>query len=455
MSGPVAALLVMSAGAALAWVPGVRLPRGPLFRVEGSQLSVFCNVSALDEASGLDFEWTLIRRSEPPVRLRLVSTRDPAFAHASIRHRVLSTEVAVRRPAPGSVQLLIGKVRKSDEGDLECSVPAAEGRYRAEYTALVQLKVVPDTLQLTGPDAVEPLTLHQGQSLALHCAVASSSPLHLHVAVSFVLQEAAAGRRQPVVGLDRDLALDVDTGGPFWLRFTRGEVGLQKFGANSYHLYVQHVEMQDAGRYECVAAQWLQDPDGSWQKILEKSVPLVELSVQPNELAVRAEVSVAPAMFYRGDTVALLCNGSLGAPLEEGQLSVGWWGPPGQRLLASVDRRGVRAAGDERTAVGTELSVDRPGQLCFRLRLHGARRQDQGLYRCQLALWARSQDGHWYQAADASSSPTTLFLYLTVSDTLTLPAVVGVVTSLSVSIAIVAGVTCCFLRRLSKRRNAQ
>lgn len=85
-----------------------------------------------------------------------------------------------------------------------------------------------------------------------------------------------------MVGLDRDLALDVDTGGPFWLRFTRGEVGLQKFGANSYHLYVQHVEMQDAGRYECVAAQWLQDPDGSWQKILEKSVPLVELSVQPN-----------------------------------------------------------------------------------------------------------------------------------------------------------------------------
>ncbi|XP_072887117.1 immunoglobulin superfamily member 8 isoform X1 [Hemitrygon akajei] len=450
-------LVLLCVGPALTKLSRIAVPQGPLHRVEGSHVSLSCNVSHYKGSDGLDFEWSLLHPSEPPLRMGLISTRNEAFTHASFQHRVLAGEIRIRRTSPSSVQLLIRKLRKTDAGNLECCVPPAAGRHHDPYKAYVTLRVLPDTLQLTAPeDSPVPLSLQEGKPFALHCEAASLSAVHTHLSVHFVLVTGERRAQWMVAGLDRDQVLSSEPGGHFWSRFTQGEVGLQRLGYSSYHLHLQHVQPEDAGRYDCVAAQWLQDPDGHWQKIKEKSVSLVDLSVQPNDMVMHAAVSVVPGSLYQGDMVTLLCNVSLGQPLGDGQLSVGWWGPAEEPLLL-LDRRGIslNTPLGGRSAPGTELGMDRPAEFCFRLRLYGAHRKDQGHFHCRVGLWTQNEAGHWYQSAEASSPPTTLFLYLTPWDTLLLPAVVGVVTALTVSIAIIAAVTCCFLRRLARRRGTK
>uniref|UniRef100_UPI00398EA2F0 immunoglobulin superfamily member 8 n=1 Tax=Pristiophorus japonicus TaxID=55135 RepID=UPI00398EA2F0 len=431
----------------------VHVPPGPLYRVEGTHISISCNVTDYDGAREQDFEWTVSKLEAPERAISVVSTRDPDFSYLAYRGRVGAGDVFIHRLAPDSVELHMRSLQKQDEGEFECYTPSNDRKYQGMYSAKVMLRVLPDTLHLSGPsDAHHRLAVREGEPLALLCRAAVLTAPHTHLSVTFV-RDGSDGR-QMVIGLGRDLTVETDGQGPYWARYAQGDIGVEKIRGNAYHLKVDHLKTQDAGSYHCTAAEWILDPDGTWQKILERTIPLVNLSVDPIDLTLGAKASVAPTMFYRGDTVDLHCNVSLGVgeEQEEVALSVGWWAK-GEDALAGVDRRGVSlpTALWRRTAAGSELSADWVAPRCFRLRIYRATREDEGQYHCVVTCWARSPGRGWYQVARARSQPLTLYLYLSPSDTLLIPMVVGVVISLIVTVTIISSVTCCFLRRLAKK----
>lgn len=124
--------------------------------------------------------------------------------------------------------------------------------------------------------------MHEGQELALGCLARTSTQKHTHLAVSFgrAVPEAPVGRAtlQEVVGLRPDLA--VEAGAPYAERLAAGELQLGKEGAERYRMVVGGAQADDAGTYHCTAAEWIQDPDGSWVQIAEKRAILAHVDVQ-------------------------------------------------------------------------------------------------------------------------------------------------------------------------------
>ncbi|XP_041036590.1 immunoglobulin superfamily member 8 [Carcharodon carcharias] len=433
----------------------VQVPRGPLHRIEGTHVIIPCNATSDQSGGERDFWWSVFKPEAAIASIGLISTRDPKYPDPTYGPRVGAREIYLYKPSPVSVELHLTHLQKDDAGEYECKTDTMARVYPASKSARVELKVLADTLQLSGPSGEPPsLALHEGETLALQCRAATLTLLHTHLSVTFSLNRSSTGEREMVIGIGRDLTVEGKEQGAYWSRYARGQIRVEKVRGDSYHLRVDQVKPQDAGRYYCAAAEWIQDPGMSWKKILERTIPLADVSILENDVTLGAVASVAPATFYRGDTVDLHCNVSLGTRPDGPELSlaVGWWSER-EAPLALVDHRGVslpaRLAG--RTPAGSWLATDRPSPLCFRLRIHRARPEDQGPYRCQVTLWARRQGQRWHRAASARSEPATLFLYLAPSDTLLVPMVIGVAISLLFSITIIASVTCCFLRKLAKR----
>ncbi|XP_074837155.1 immunoglobulin superfamily member 8 [Carettochelys insculpta] len=587
----------------------VHLPPGPLFRVEGTAVSIPCNVSEYEGPTQQHFEWFLYRPTAPEVSIGIVSTQDPAFPYAIFGPRVQRGEISVQRRRGDAVELHIARLQAEDAGIYECYTPTTDSKYHGNYSSKVVLKVIPDRLWVSSPTPSPPLrgrmagtsplqlSLIEGQELQLSCTAQSQTQQHTHLSVSFGVSapEAPVGHQtlQEVAGVRRDFA--VEAGGRFAKRYRTGELSVAKVGTEQYKLAIRRVHPGDAGTYHCTVGEWIQDPDGSWQLIAEKRAALAQVTVQSiaSQLAVsasppevrlstgdalellcnlsgplppeppvayavgwevgegdgnrllvaqldtdgvaivgesyansqvgRRQISLqklppAPGAYrlriesaqpgdvgtyhcvarayvrspnaqlqevassrsqglkvhmkseavvlevyawlpvpatYRGDTVELLCNISVEST-QAVHLAVSWWveltvegeEPQGQ-MVASVSREGVAELG--RRASGGDMSVDKVGPQCHRLRLHGVQPSDEGKYHCAVTAWVRSPDHSWYNAGAVKSNSITVYPYALAMDTLFLPLIVGIASALFTGITILTTITLCFMRRLRKR----
>lgn len=63
-------------------------------------------------------------------------------------------------------------------------------------------------------------------------------------------------------------------------------------------------------------------------------------------------------------------------------------------------------------ANSSEVSVDRLSAVSYRLRVHTATPEDQGLYACRAEAWGQDPHGGWYNTgAKAESNTVTVYLY--------------------------------------------
>nr|XP_006115285.1 immunoglobulin superfamily member 8 [Pelodiscus sinensis] len=587
----------------------VHLPPGPLFRVEGTAISIPCNVSEYEGPTQQHFEWFLYRPTAPEISIGIVSTKDPGFPYAVFSPRVQSGEVSVQRLRGDAVELRIARLQAEDAGVYECYTPTTDSKYHGNYSSKVVLKVIPDKLRVSalthGPPlrgrmvGTSPLqlSLSEGLALQLSCTAQSQTLQHTHLSVSFGVSapEAPVGHQtlQEVVGVCRDFA--VEAGGHFAERYRSGELSVAKAGTEQYTLAIGRVRLGDAGNYHCTVGEWIQDPDGTWQLIAEKRAALAQVTVQSiaSQLAVSAsppevrlsagdalellcnvsspvppvphvvyavgwevgeqdgdgllvvqldtdgvavvgesyangqggrhqvslqKLTPTPGTYrlriesaqpgdvgtyrcvarvymrspdaqlqevassrsqglkvhmksedvvlmvyawlpvpatYRGDTAELLCNISVEST-QAVHVAVSWWveltvgdeEPPG-RMVASVNREGVAELG--RRASGGDMSVDKVGPHCHRLRLHGVQPSDEGKYHCAVTAWVRYADDSWYNARAVKSNSITVYPYALAMDTLFIPLIVGIASALFTGITILATITCCFMRRLHKR----
>ncbi|XP_044278567.1 immunoglobulin superfamily member 8 [Varanus komodoensis] len=421
-------LLLLLLLAALAEAREVHLPAGPLYRVEGTVVSIPCNVTEYEGPTLQHFEWFLYRPSAPDISIGVISTKDPTFPYAIFGARVQAGEVSVRRLRGDAVELRIKEVRVADMGTYECYTPSTDSKYHGAYSGKVELRVLPNRLSVAAaPPPLEPpprsraatgaalaqVTVLEGRELRLACLAASETQQHTHLAVSFsVSAPPGASEPQEVIGVRRDFA--VEAGGRFSERHGAQELSLAKLGRQEYRMSLGWLQPEDSGRYHCTAAEWIQDPDGSWQKIVEKRLALAQVTVQP--LAGQLAVSASPASVraISGEALELLCNVSGPAALlsAPAALSVGWElsggaGPEG-RLVAQLEVDGTVVLGESyanprvgRRHVSLRKLPSPPG--CYLLRIEAAQPGDAGAYRCVVQVLVRAPSTELRRVATARS----------------------------------------------------
>ncbi|XP_033621590.1 immunoglobulin superfamily member 8 isoform X1 [Fukomys damarensis] len=400
----------------------VLVPKGPLYRVAGTTVFIPCNVSGYEGPAQQDFEWFQYRPKAPETALSIISTRDAQFSYAVFAARVEAGELQMQRLQGDAVLLRIAHLQAQDAGVYECYTPSTDTRYLGNYSGKVELRVLPDTLQVSAappgprgrqaPTSPPRLTVYEGQELALGCLAQTSTQQHTHVAVSFgrALPEAPVGRAtlQEVVGLRSDLA--VEAGGPYAERLTAGELRLGKEGADRYRMVVGGIQAGDAGTYHCTAAEWIQDPDGSWAQIAEKRAVLAQVDVQTLSSQLAVAVGPGERRIGPGEPLELLCNvsGALPPQGRHAAYSVGWEmapaGAPGPgRLVAQLDTEGVGSLGPGYE--GRHIAMEKVASRTYRLRLEAARPADAGTYRCLAKAYVRGSGTRLREAASARSRP--------------------------------------------------
>lgn len=400
----------------------VLVPQGPLYRVAGTTISLPCNVSGYDGPEEQDFEWFLYRPEAPEATLGIISTRDPHFTYAIFRPRVISGELRVERVRGNAVVLHIARLQPQDAGVFECYTPSTDAQYLGSYSGKVELRVLPDLLHVAaasvGPRGRQALltpprlTVPEGQELALGCVARTSTKQHTHLAVSFgrAVPEAPVGRAtlQEVVGLRPDLA--VEAGVTYAERLAAGELRLGKEGPENYRMVVGGVQAEDSGTYHCTAAEWIQDPDGSWTQIHEKRAVLAHVDIQTLSSQLAVTVGPGERQVGPGEPLELLCNvsGALPPSGRHAAYSVGWEmapaGVPGPgRLVAQLDTEGVGSLGSGYE--GRHIAMEKVASRTYRLRLEAARPGDAGTYRCLAKAYVRGTGARLREAASARSRP--------------------------------------------------
>lgn len=133
-------------------------------------------------------------------------------------------------------------------------------------------------------------------------------------------------------------------------------------------------------------------------------------------------------LLKRGSTVTLICNTTV-TTTGPAQVQVHWlrWAipepvikkapdaamlkppaPPEPKLIASLMYNGVSNIYINHS----EISIDRLSVNSYRLRVHMATKDDQGMYACHAEAWGQDPHGGWYRTgAKAESNAVNVYLY--------------------------------------------
>lgn len=152
--------------------------------------------------------------------------------------------------------------------------------------------VIADTLSVSmGP---KNLTHAEGDAMELTCLVSRSTAQHTHLSVGWYCLRGE--HRAEILTLSKDFV--VMPGPAYAQRFLAGNVRLDKVGSTSYKLSIVAVEPSDQGQLYCEAAEWIEDPDGTWKDISRKQSERTLLVVTPQGKALGFSCSVQQRTYH-------------------------------------------------------------------------------------------------------------------------------------------------------------
>ncbi|XP_056409506.1 prostaglandin F2 receptor negative regulator-like [Hyla sarda] len=361
----------------------VRVPSGPLLRVEGTDVSISCNVTDYEGPVEQDFDWTVSSGAGPAVAV--ISTWDSSFTHSSYKERVKSGAVQLQRTGNSEIVLRLQRLKASDEGNYTCSTPSTDATYSGNYEAHVQLKVIPDALRLKVPRGRRS-SLHnitEGGSFRLPCSASlEDSATHAHLSLTWQRQSGASvSEVLTLTHLGR-----LHPGTKYAGRYSDGELRVDTAADDTYQLTVEAAQPWDAGEYSCVARTWVQGPDG-WEKIQEKAAAVAQVEVRPIELTASI---VEPALVVsEGAPFNLSCLVSVDSsvPLIT---RVRWF----HSHLGELHHLPSGPDPDQETTGTHQLLVPQAW--------------DSGDYTCRASAWILLSNGTWHRAAEGTSPPVTV-----------------------------------------------
>ncbi|KAG7259543.1 hypothetical protein CRUP_005538 [Coryphaenoides rupestris] len=354
----------------------VFLPAGPLHRVAGFPLSLPCSVSGYEGTRTQEFEWFLYREDANGRQIGVVSTRDQGFPYTPFQGRVRSGEVRVERDSGDKARLVVQRLRPEDQGKYECYTPSTDSSYQGNYSATVAVKVMLDTLRISYTRVLTGQPVPEGAELTLTCAAGIQSQEHTHLSITFGKRGSGgdgsnggaggAGGEvstlREIISLDRALGVTPGSSRAYKRRYDDGEITLEKRNGGG----------GGGGWTPRGLRLWILDPDGSWQKIAQRTLDIGNLTVQ--RLSESMSVTSIPSgrvSLQAGSPLSLTCQVS-GLP------SGGTSG-----LLVQWMKRGS-LTGDASAAGG----VEKLSEGSYALRLFSARPSDSGVYRCAVSVYA-------------------------------------------------------------------
>ncbi|XP_017566290.2 prostaglandin F2 receptor negative regulator [Pygocentrus nattereri] len=380
----------------------VSVPAGPLVRVEGQSVAIRCNVSDYQGPRDQEFEWALILDNGAEVQL--ISTFDPLYPDTSVKDRVNSGGISIKKLSDASVELIISKVRASDSATYRCSTPSTDSVMSGNYHADVELRVIGDTLRVV-PSIPQP-AVSEGEPLELQCNASRAYTAHTFLSITWSIRK-ETNTLEDILTFGPDSGVKAGQG--FAQRYADGGLLLDLREGGFYGLVMKGVKPSDQGAYVCTAREWTRQPGGGkgWHKILEKSEEMGMVTVTP--LAQSLVVSVEKNITLNvEDTLNLTCllaaHGLLSLDLELTWLVRAVNSSAGQRVLIHVGRDGQVLNGSEL------VGMSRVKPDAFRLILPKVQRSDSGLYFCQVKAWLPQGSGRWYQAAEKTSDPVQVLV---------------------------------------------
>lgn len=247
---------------------------------------------------------------------------------------------------------------------------------------------------------------------------------------------------------------------------------MEKVAEGRYSLKLFSARPSDSGVYRCVVSVYAgrRNPGQSMPATLTQRSEGVTVNLKTKDVLVSAVAQLPRGpLLKRGSTITLICNATvtttgpaqaqvqwLRRPLPEPVLQKASDVPPldppapeAPTVIAALMYNGVANIYSN----GSEISIDRLSAVSYRLRVHMATMDDQGLYACHAEAWGQDPHGGWYNTGvKAESNAVTVYLYARAADLLLIPLVIGVSSALFVGIVIIATVTCCFMKRLARQR---
>ncbi|XP_045059625.2 immunoglobulin superfamily member 3 isoform X1 [Desmodus rotundus] len=367
----------------------VAVQEGPLYRTEGSHVTIWCNVSGFQGPSEQNFQWSIYLPSAPEREVQIVSTVDSSFPYAIYTQRVRSGKIYVERVQGNSALLHITDLQARDAGEYECYTPNTDEQYFGSYSAKMSLVVIPDSLQATAM----PQTLHRVEQdpLELTCEVATETFQHSHLSVAWLRQR---GSEKPVevIALSRDFMLHSSS--EYAQRQSLGEVRLDKLGSSTFRLTVFHLQPSDQGEFYCEAAEWIQDPDGSWYAMTRKRSEGTVVTVQPTDKEFTVRLETEKRLYTMGEPVEFRCILEAQS-IPDRYFAVSW--AFNSSLIASMGPNAVPILNSEfahREARG-QLKVAKESDSVFVLKIYHLRQEDSGKYNCRVTEREKTVTGEF------------------------------------------------------------
>ncbi|NXR36534.1 IGSF2 protein, partial [Zosterops hypoxanthus] len=377
----------------------VTVQEGPLYRTEGSHITLWCKVSGYQGPAEQNFQWSIYLPSAPEREVQIVSTVDPSFPYAIYTQRVRGRGIFVERLQGDAVLLHITELQERDAGQYECHTPNTDERYFGSYSAKTNLSVIPDTLLASM--ASQALTLMEGDVLELTCEVSKSTAQHTHLSVGwYLLQGAGEHRPEEILTLTKDFTLK--PGPSYEKRFLEGDVQLNKVGNMMYKLVIRGVKPSDQGLLYCEAAEWIEDPDKTWKDISRKETERTSLAVVSQGRDLSVDIAATEQFLSEGDTLQLNCV--VGAPKSSSRhFEVIWL--LNDTEVVKIDPHGVltwKEEYKERAKLG-QLRAFKPSNTVYVLTISEVELKDEGTYQCSVSEMKTPGDLHSIQT-DVSSA---------------------------------------------------
>uniref|UniRef100_UPI0009B3850F immunoglobulin superfamily member 8-like n=1 Tax=Monopterus albus TaxID=43700 RepID=UPI0009B3850F len=287
----------------------VTVSPGPLIRVEGQPVSISCDVNDYSGPREQDFEWVVSKSAVlDDTAIKIISTFDSSYSDKSLTQRVASGDISVVRLADNQVELKIAEVKSLDAGFYWCQTPSTDSVISGNYEARVQVTVIPNTLKVSSQTPTPKVP--EGNDLTLSCNVTRTLTNPTYLSVSWSVKSGAASEEILTFGPQGD----VSPGAKFVRHYADGGIRLVPGKNGLFELVITRVTTSDSGTYTCSGAEWTNENEGRWVKIVESTKEMGTVGVIPTgqSLTVSASSSSSPSstslLLSPGNTLALVCS---------------------------------------------------------------------------------------------------------------------------------------------------
>ncbi|XP_038614351.1 immunoglobulin superfamily member 3 isoform X2 [Tachyglossus aculeatus] len=368
----------------------VAIQEGPLYRTEGSHATIWCNVSGYEGPAEQGFQWSVYLPAAPEREVQVVSTLDPAFPYAIYAPRVRAGQISVQRLRGDHAVLHIARLQARDAGRYECHTPSTDAVYFGSYSAKTDLVVLPDSLQVSAA-APRALDRVEGDGLELRCDVATATVRHTHLSVGWFRQRPGQEPAE-VLGLGRDFVLR--PGPDFAGRQAAGQVRLDRLGETAVRLTVLGLRPADAGDFYCEAAEWIQDPDGTWFPMTRKRSERTAVRVQPTDREFGVRLETEKRLYVSGEPLELRCV-LQAQRVADRHFAVSW--ALNGSLIAALGPNAVPELSPDlaRREARGQLKVAKEADGVFLLKVFHARPEDSGKYNCRVVERQKTPTGEF------------------------------------------------------------